>query len=136
MQYSFLYTFADKTIIVSENVRLYNEMEARNSALIESLDQQTATSEILRVISSSPTGVQPVLDAVAENAARVCGATDALIVRAEGDVMRRVAHFGALPLVLPEVRPLTRNTISGRAMLEGRTIHIADVLDPAAVHES
>jgi len=134
-QIALLRTFADQAVIAVQNVRLFKELEARNAALTESLDQQTATSEILRVISSSPTGVQPVLDAVAENAARVCGATDALIVRAEGDVMRRVAHFGALPLVLPEVRPLTRNTISGRAMLEGRTIHIADVLDPAAVHE-
>jgi two-component system, NtrC family, sensor kinase len=134
-QITLLQTFADQAVIAIENVRLFKELETRNAALSEALDQQTATAEILRVISASPTGVQPVLDAVAENAARVCGATDALIVRAEGELMRRVAHFGELPLLLPEVRPLTRDTISGRAMLEGRTIHIADVTVPGAVHE-
>ncbi|HEY2996109.1 MAG TPA: GAF domain-containing protein [Methylomirabilota bacterium] len=134
-QIELVQTFADQAVIAIENVRLFKELEARNAALTESLDQQTATSEILRVISSSPTGVQPVLDAVAENAARVCGAIDALIVLVAGDVLRRVAHFGALPLVYPAVRPLTRHSISGRAMLEARTIHIADVLDPAVAVE-
>src|SRR6267378_8056726 len=110
---------------------LEQKVEDRTRELTESLEQQTATSEILRVISSSPTGVQPVLDAIAENAARVCGAADALIVRAEGTLMRRVAHFGALPLILPEVRPITRNSITGCAMLDGRAIHVADVLGPA-----
>src|SRR3989442_15309502 len=96
---------------------LEQKVDDRTRELSESLDQQTATSEILRVISSSPTGVQPVLDAVAENAARVCGAIDALIVLVAGDVLRRVAHFGALPLVDPAVRPLTRHRISGRGRL-------------------
>src|SRR5207244_7510611 len=95
-QIALLRNFADQAVIAVQNVRLFKELEARNAALTESLDQQTATSEILRVISSSPTGVQPVLDAVAENAARVCGATDALIVRAEGAVVRRVDHCDAL----------------------------------------
>src|SRR6266403_2870319 len=63
----------------------------------------------------------------------LCGATDALILRVEGDVTRRVAHFGSVPLLLPEVRPIDRTSVSGCAILEGRTIHIADVTDPANV---
>jgi len=128
-----LTTLASSMSVALENARLFDETQQRNREISEALEQQTATSDILRVISSSPTGVQPVLDAVAENAARVCSASDAIIVRAEGNLMRRVAHFGALPLVLSEVRPISRNSIAGRVMLEGRTIHVADVLDAAAV---
>src|SRR5262249_39284577 len=64
------------------------------SALSEALKRETATGEILRVISGSPTDIQPVLDAVSENAARVCGASDAVIFRVEGDMMRIVARYG------------------------------------------
>jgi signal transduction histidine kinase len=112
---------------------LEQRVEDRTRELTESLEQQTATGEILRVISSSPTDVQPVLTAVAESASQLCGAADALIHRIEGDVMRRVAHFGSVP-VTPgfDVRPLTSGTPSGRAAVERRTIHIADILDEFA----
>jgi hypothetical protein len=80
-QIKLLQTFADQAVIAIENVRLFNETK-------ESLEQQTATSEILGVIASSPTDVQPVLDVVAERAARLCEATDALIDRVDGDVLR------------------------------------------------
>jgi GAF domain-containing protein len=79
-------TFADQAVIAIENVRLFNETK-------EALEQQTATGEILQVIASSPTDVQPVLDVVAERAARLCEATDALIDRVDGDVLRRVAIY-------------------------------------------
>ena len=78
-QIKLLETFADQAVIAIENVRLFQELK-------ESLEQQTATSEILGVIASSPTDIQPVLDAVAENAARVCDSVDAQIWRVEGDM--------------------------------------------------
>src|SRR5262245_42162616 len=116
-----LQTFADQAVIAIENVRLFNETK-------EALEQQTATAEILRVISSSPTDVQPVFDAIAASAARVCGADDAIIVRVENGALHFVAHFGTVPLsVGAEVRPLTGRIVPGRAILERRTIHVPDL---------
>ena len=89
-QIKLLETFADQAVIAIENVRLFNELK-------ESLEQQTATSEILGVIASSPTDLQPVMDAIAENAARLCEANDALIHRIDGDFLKRVANYGPLP---------------------------------------
>jgi GAF domain-containing protein len=129
-QVRLLQTFADQAVIAIENVRLFKELEARNRDLSEALEQQTATAEILRAISQSPTDIQPVLDAVAANAARVCGATDALILRVEGADMRRVAHFGSIPLVLPQIRPVTDRSVGGRAILDCHAIHVDDILDP------
>src|SRR5262249_14369121 len=95
-QIKLLETFADQAVIAIENVRLFQELK-------EALEQQTATSEILGVIASSPTDIQPVLNTVAANAARLCEATDAQIRLVEGDSTRLVASFGALPA--PEFRP-------------------------------
>src|SRR6266545_4557000 len=119
-------TFADQAVIAIENVRLFQELEARNSDLSEALEQQTANSEILRVISSSPTDLQPVLDAVAENATRVCGANDANIHLLEADVLRLVAAYGPIPQTHPAF-PLTRGLVGGRAVIDRQTVHVHDM---------
>jgi len=107
---------------------LEHKVEDRTRELTESLEQQTATSEILGVITSSHTDVQPVLDAVAERAARLCDANDAQIFRLEGDLHRRVASFGPLPAPeLTELFPINRDTVSGRSILERRSIHVHDL---------
>ena len=118
-------TFAAQAVIAIENVRLFKELEARNSALTESLEQQTATSEILRVISSSPTDAQPVFDAIAANAARLCSANDAQVLRVEGEMLRLVAAFGVS--AMPSVRRLTRGHVVGRAVIDRKTIHYRDL---------
>ena len=127
-QIKLLETFADQAVIAIENVRLFNELQIRNRDLTEALEQQTATSEILRVIANSPTDVQPVLDVVAENAAKLCEATDASILQVEGDDLRLAASFGSFA-PLADSRPLNRQTPSGRAILDRETIHIRDLLD-------
>jgi GAF domain-containing protein len=122
-----LKTFADQAVIAIENVRLFTELEARNRDLTEALDQQTATSEILRVISSSPTDLGPVMDAVAENAARLCDASDAQILRADGETITLVASYGSLPTISREPRPISRRLVGGRAIIDRVTLHIPDV---------
>jgi signal transduction histidine kinase len=107
---------------------LEQKVEDRTRELTESLEQQTATSEILGVIASSHTDVQPVLDAVAERAARLCDASDVQIFQLEGDFHRRVASFGPLPAPqLTELVPVNRDTVTGRSILEHRSIHVHDL---------
>ncbi len=106
-------------MIAIENVRLFQELK-------ESLEQQTATSEILGVIASSPTDIQPVLDAVAASAARLCDATDATVIRLDGDVMHQVAVHGSMPV--PGSRRITHGTPVGRALIDRSTIHIHDLV--------
>src|SRR5215472_14638411 len=121
-------TFADQAVIAIENVRLFNELQASNRELTDSLTQQTATAEILRVISSSPTDIQPVLEAVTTSAARLCEAPDAAIFLVDGRELRLATHLG--PIALGPVGeftvPLVRGSLTGRATLERRTIQLAD----------
>ena len=119
-QIKLLETFADQAVIAIENVRVFQELK-------ESLQQQTATSEILSVIASSPTELQPVLDALVESAARLCDATDALIDRVDGEVLEHVAAYGPMPMAQSR-RPLSRGTPAGRAVIDRQTIHIDDGL--------
>jgi signal transduction histidine kinase/HAMP domain-containing protein len=106
---------------------LERKVDERTRELTESLEQQTATAEILRVISSSPTDIQPVLDAVAENAAHICAAAEAHIRLVEGATLRVVSRFGSAPLGVPDVIPLNRDFPAGRSIIERRTIHIDDL---------
>jgi len=106
---------------------LERKVEERTRELTESLEQQTATGEILRVIAGSPTDIQPVLDAVAESAARLCDASGAVIHRVDGDVFRRVAVYGHLPTgPIGGERPIERSGLAGRAVIDRKTIHVHD----------
>ena len=95
---------------------------------MEAQDHQTATSEILKVISRSPSDVQPVFDMIAESAARLCDAIDVTIFQVDSNVLRVVVHRGLIPSAsVGQTRPMVRETPTGRAVLDRRTIHVADV---------
>ena len=102
----------------SENTHLRREVK-------ELLEQRTSTSEILRVIASSPADIQPMLDTVAENAARLCAANDAQILLVEGDVLRRAASFGSHDTA--ETRPNIRGTAAGRSVIDREIVHVHDI---------
>jgi len=122
-QIALVETFARQAAIAIDNVRLFNETK-------EALAKQTAISEILQVISSSPTNVQPVLDAIADRAAQLCDASAASIWLTEGDTLRHLASKGpsAEPANSVDALPINRDSMSGRALLECRTIHVRDML--------
>jgi GAF domain-containing protein len=131
-QIEVLKTFADQAVIAIENVRLFTELEARNRDLSEALDQQTATSEILRVISQSQTDVQPVFDTIVRNAGKLCDALFSGLVRFDGELVHFVAHHNFTPEALDEVRrlwPMRPNRASGagRAILERAVVQIPDI---------
>src|SRR5215472_14058962 len=119
-QIKLLETFADQAVIAIENARLFQELK-------ESLEQQTATSEILGVIASSPTDVQPVLETIADSAARLCSADDASIRIVEGNILRLMTHKGSIPFFMTGALPITRGSVAGRAVMDNELIHIEDL---------
>jgi GAF domain-containing protein len=119
-----LRTFAAQAVIALENARLFHEIQQRNAALREALDRQTATADVLRIIAASPTELQPVLDAIAASAVRLCEASDAVIERLEGDRFYNAAHAGALMKGLVGLPlPLTRQFPGGRAVLDRQRVN-------------
>src|SRR5262249_51342836 len=141
-QIELLQTFADQAVIAIENARLFEEVQMRTKELQESLDRQTATSEVLGVISRSPNEVQPVLDTIVATAHRLCQSERTVIWRLEGETFRAVAHCGLskerVESTLTERRPVSRGNLVGRATLARRAVQVEDVAtDPelgAAAH--
>jgi signal transduction histidine kinase/dihydroneopterin aldolase len=128
-QIALLQTFADQAVIAIENTRLFEEVQARTRELTESLQQQTATADVLKVISRSALDVQKVLDALVESAARLCNALDAAIYQVFGDGLRLVAHHGPIPVA--GAVPLSRGVLTARAVIDRRTMHVEDLRSQA-----
>jgi GAF domain-containing protein len=135
-------TFADQAVIAIENVRLFDEVQKRTRELSESLEQQTATSEVLRVISSSPGELEPVFDAMLANATRICEAKFGALFLSEGDAFRTVALHGAPPAYAearrrePVIHHRDPGTAGGRVAMTKKPVQIADIrTEPAYVND-
>jgi GAF domain-containing protein len=126
-------TFADQAVIAIENVRLFNEVQARTRELSEALEHQTATSEVLNVISRSPTDAQPVFGAIVESAARLCEAVLSGVFLYDGDLLHVTATNNFTPELLNRLSQMypkrpDRSVLAGRAVLDAKIAHVHDLL--------
>ena len=131
-QIALLQTFADQAVIAIENVRLFTELQSRNREITEALEQQTATAEILRVISSSPTDVQPVFDAIVRSAVQLCDGLHGVVSRFDGELIHMAAHYNYTPEALQLAREMyprrpDRRQATGRTILTRDVVHIDDL---------
>jgi len=122
-------SFADQAVIAIENARLFDEVQAKTRDLEQALKYQTGSANILNVIASSPTDVEPVLKAIVESACELCGAYDALVRLKSGDDLKLSAHHGPIP-VAGNSLPIDRNSTTGVAVIERRPVHVHDLLTP------
>ena len=122
-------TFADQAVIAIENVRLFDEVQAKTRDLSEALTYQTGSANILKVIASSPTDINPVLQAIVESACELCDAYDAIVRLKQGDNLRFSAHHGPLSVTLMDW-PISRNWTAGRAVIDRKPVQIKDLLSP------
>ena len=130
-QVQLLRTFADQAVIAIENARLFDEVQAKTRDLSESLQQQTATSDVLKVIASSPTDVEPALQAIVESACALCDAYDANVLLKIGDDLEFSAHHGPIPTG-QYPRPINRQWVTGRSVVDRVPVQVSDFQAPEA----
>ena len=126
-QLALVQTFADQAVIAIENARLFDEVQAKTGELTEALTYQTGSGNILKVIASSPTDVNPALKAIVESACELLEADDALVALKDGNDLVFKEQHGSIPVVWDRI-PISRDWAAGRAVVDGKPIYVHDLL--------